>query len=159
MVSAQRRKQLSEARAARQPRIVHGRQPKVKRQKLAMTDESKEESSTTYSITYPAAPSVIQSTIRSSLDQSEEESDHGAWYWNSSSEDDSSDSEKGEGNQEHVIEPNNAVTHQALIMTQQDPAIPQTPLRLSACLVGRKMGINIFEEYGVLDRSQQRKGR
>lgn len=91
MVSAQRRKQLSDARAARQPR--------VKRQKLDTTPSENNEKEN---------PSAAHSAAQSDLDQSEEDSYNGAWYWDRSSEEDISHSGKGKGNnREHVVEPNN----------------------------------------------------
>lgn len=119
MVSAARRKQLSEARAARQPRVVHDRQPRVKRQKLDIEtpDENKEDSCAAHSAAHPA--------IQNDPYQSKEESYNEAWYWDNSSEDDISDSDEGEGdNSGYHTEPESDVdtpTHKISVTTQQAP--------------------------------------
>lgn len=132
MVSAQRRKQLSDARAARQPR--------VKRQKLDTTpseNNEKENSSAAHS----AAHSTAHSAAQSDLDQSEEDSYNGVWYWDRSSDEDISHSGKGKGNNRaHVVEPNNATEHQISVTTQQDSAIQQTPPSLLSMLGWEKDG-------------------
>lgn len=93
-----------------------------------MPGESNKESSSithsaahfTHSASHTAAHSSTYSATQSDLEQSEEESYNGVWYWNSSSEDDISDSEKGKGNnQEQTVEPNDTGAHQASVMTQQ----------------------------------------
>lgn len=76
MVSSQRRKQLSDARAARKPR--------TKRQKLDVTTQNDWDE-----VSFSSAPST-----QSDLDQNDDESSSVPWYWNNSSEDDISDSEE-----------------------------------------------------------------
>lgn len=140
MVSAQRRKQLSEARAARQPRIVHGRQPRVKRQELDIaTPETPDENKGDSSAAHSTAPSATQNDLY----QSEEESYNGAWYWDNSSEDSVSDSDEGEGdNSEYHTEPKlemDTAIHKISVATQQDSTAQQAP-RTAFSMLGWKPG-------------------
>lgn len=124
MVSKKRQKQLLEARAAR------SFPSKIKRQKL---------SENSVALSTSATPFVTQCTIQNNLEESEEESQDEAWYWNSSSEDDTLDLDRNirdKDHQECFVEPKNTAVPQSPITTQ--PAIQQTPRSFFSMLSWKK---------------------
>ena len=130
--SAQQRKQLSDARLARQPR--------EKRQKVTRVPTT---------LIVPSTPFPLSlSTIQTSLDQSEEEeSCNEAWYWDNSSEDNISDSEEGEIDNLEYSEPESEreTPQQGFTLPQSSapqhpPSIQQNPPNFSEVLKWKKGG-------------------